>query len=75
LHSKEQFVETAALEVTGMTCDGCVRSVQRVLEQLPGVSRVEVSLAQGRAVVHFDPVQCSSDQLAAAVRNAGYEAR
>jgi copper chaperone len=67
-------VETA-LEVSGMTCEGCVRSVQRVLEQLPGVTRAEVSLAQGSAVVDFDPGQCSRERLAAAVRDAGYEVR
>lgn len=32
------------LSVTGMTCGGCVNSVQKVLAALPGVQRVEVSL-------------------------------
>ncbi|HQS82013.1 MAG TPA: heavy-metal-associated domain-containing protein [Thiobacillus sp.] len=32
------------LSVTGMTCGGCVNSVQKVLAALPGVQNVEVTL-------------------------------
>lgn len=63
------------LNVTGMTCQGCVRSVQRVLEAVPGVQRAEVSLEQNQAVVAFDPARTDAAQLAAAVASAGYEAR
>ena len=32
-------MENATLNVTGMTCQGCVASVTRVLKAVPGVSR------------------------------------
>jgi copper chaperone len=63
------------LRVTGMTCQGCVRSVKRVLERVPGVSEAAVSLERSEAVVDFDPGRASAADLAAAVEGAGYHAQ
>jgi len=65
---------TTTLEVTGMTCQGCVQSVRGVLERQSGVRRVEVTLEPGRAVVDHD-AKVAPDALAQAVEAAGYEAR
>jgi len=62
-----------ALKVAGMTCQGCVRSVQKVLEAIPGVAHAEVSLEQGQARVSFDPAQTGLDAFKAAIADAGYE--
>ncbi|GAB4059440.1 heavy metal-associated domain-containing protein [Uliginosibacterium sediminicola] len=66
-------MEALVLPVAGMTCGGCVRSVERVLAALPGVSQVAVSLEKGEASVQLDPAQSSREVLAEAVRNAGFE--
>jgi uncharacterized protein len=61
------------LAVAGMSCSQCQDSVRRALGEHEGVRRVEVDLAQGRAVVEgprLDP-----DALAAAVAAVGYQAR
>ena len=59
------------LRVSGMTCNGCVKHVTTALREVPGVTAVEVDLANGRAkVVHEAPVST----LIAAVTEAGYEA-
>ena len=62
------------VKVDGMTCEGCVRSVQKVLEAIPGVARAEVSLDQRQARVSFDPTQTGLDTFKAAIAAAGYEA-
>jgi copper chaperone len=67
-------VETVNLKISGMTCQGCVRSVKQVLEGIPGVIRADVSLENAEARVTFDPVRASLMQLKAAVEEAGYEA-
>jgi copper chaperone len=64
---------TLTLKITGMTCGGCVRSVTGVLQALPGVESVSVSLEQGQAQVRFDPAQVTPAQLAAAVEDAGFD--
>lgn len=59
------------LAVTGMTCQGCVNAVTRVLSRVPGAQNVQVDLAAGRAVVQG---QTDPQALLAAVRKAGYGA-
>lgn len=66
-------METATLKINGMTCQGCVRSVTRVLEALPGVTAARVSLERAEAVVEHDPARTSAAALRAAVAGAGYE--
>jgi len=60
------------LSVTGMTCGGCVSSVQRVLTALPGVQSAEVSLTPGQAHVTYDPTRIDRAALAQAIVDAGF---
>lgn len=62
------------LTVTGMTCGGCVASVQKVLSALPGVQTVEVTLTPGQARVVYDPARVDRDALIQAVVDAGFGA-
>lgn len=56
-----------------MTCNGCVRHVDKALRAVPGVTAVEVNLGDGSAkVVHEESAR--NDDLIAAVQAAGYEA-
>ncbi len=64
---------TATLNISGMTCGGCVRSVSRVIDALDGVVKSEVSLEEKRAVVDFDPGKLGVEQLKRAIEEAGYE--
>jgi copper chaperone CopZ len=62
-----------SLRITGMTCNNCVRHVDRALRAVPGVGGVEVSLDRKAAEVTHDD-QTTLDSLVAAVESAGYEA-
>ncbi len=66
-------MQTATLNISGMTCGGCVRSVSNVLNALDGVAKADVSLDKKRAVVDYDAAKLSIDQLKRAVEEAGYE--
>ena len=50
------------LNITGMTCEHCVRAVTKALKDVPGVTDVEVNLQPGSAVVHgeMDPTELIS---------------
>lgn len=67
-------MEKVTLKVGGMTCMGCVGSVTRVLQALPGVSEVNVSLEKAQAEVGFDPSRAKREDLCAAVEEAGFDA-
>ncbi|MFZ5511743.1 MAG: heavy-metal-associated domain-containing protein [Pseudomonadota bacterium] len=66
--------ESTVLKVGGMTCQGCVNSVTKVLEGLPGVARVEVSLNRGEARVDYDGTRVSREDMKRVVDEAGFEA-
>ena len=69
--SASNMEQGSVLAVSGMTCQGCVNAVARVLSRVPGAKDIAVDLAAGRAVVHG---AANPDALLAAVRKAGYGA-
>ena len=60
------------LPVTGMTCAGCVASVERAIATSPGVLHASVNLATEKATIVLDPGVTTLPRLAEAVRSAGY---
>jgi copper chaperone CopZ len=66
------FVLTT-LRISGMTCNGCVRHVDKALRGVPGVTAVEVSLPEQRATIAHEDA-ASVPALVAAVESAGYTA-
>jgi copper chaperone len=66
-------METTTLKIEGMTCGGCVKSVTRVLEALPGVKKVDVSLEPAQAALTYDAAKVGASQFKAAIEDAGFE--
>ena len=64
---------TIQLNIEGMHCDGCVKSITKALQAIPGVNAIDVSLEQKRAIVTHDPAQAGLPQLKAAVEDAGFD--
>lgn len=67
-------MQTATLNIYGMSCNGCVQSVTKALKRVAGVSDAHVWLDEKKAQVTFDEHQTSPAALATAVSEAGYEA-
>jgi copper chaperone len=66
-------MDTVELKVEGMECEGCVKSVTRMLSAVPGVSGVDVSLAEALARVTYDPAKAGVVDFKRAVERAGYK--
>ena len=66
-------MQSVTLGISGMTCGGCVRSVNKVLGTVDGVLKADVSLEQQRAQVDFDPARVDVARLKQAIEDAGYE--
>jgi copper chaperone len=66
-------MQSVTLGISGMTCGGCVRSVNKVLTGMEGVVKADVSLEQQRAQVEFDPARVDVSRLKQAIEDAGYE--
>lgn len=66
-------METAVVKIKGMTCMGCVGSVQRVLRGIAGVKTVDVSLDKAQATLQYEATATGPAQFKAAIEEAGYE--
>ncbi|WP_211061982.1 heavy metal translocating P-type ATPase [Heyndrickxia faecalis] len=67
--------EKAQLNIIGMTCAACANRVERALKKTPGVVSAAVNLATETASVTYLPGQASAEQMIAAVKKAGYDAK
>lgn len=67
-------VEAVTLAIGGMSCASCVGRIERALDGLPGVLEARVNPASEQATVRLLAGAMTARQLAAAVRDAGYEA-
>ena len=66
-------METLTLNIKGMTCGGCVKSVSDVLQKIPGISGVDVSLAEKQATISYDPTQAKPEKFKTAIEDAGFD--
>jgi len=68
---------TATLAIGGMTCASCANRVEKALSRVPGVALASVNLATEQASVNLRVPLTGDlmDQLVAAVKKAGYEAK
>ena len=62
------------LKLKGMSCASCANSIESAIQQVPGVSSVQVNFAAEQASVEYDQNRTNLEQLQAAVSDAGYEA-
>ena len=65
-------MSTATFTVTGMTCGHCVASVTEEVQEVPGVTGVDVVLETGALTVTSDNA-VDEAAVKAAVEEAGYQ--
>ena len=66
-------MDSITIGINGMTCQGCVASVKRVLQAIDGVEKVDVTLKPGQAKVEYAPGRVDGARLRSAIEDAGYE--
>jgi copper chaperone CopZ len=57
--------------IEGMSCGGCVNSLTRVLETVPGIEPLKIEV--GKASLRLDSDKVTSDSVKAAVERAGFQ--
>lgn len=70
----EQASARVRLRLRGLSCASCVSRVERALGSVPGVIDASVNLASQSAVVEYVPGQVKPEEIAHAVKDAGYGA-
>lgn len=69
----EEQLETRDIGIAGMTCDNCVRRVEKALSGKEGVKSVKVDRAKARATVTFDRAKTDIPALHEALLASGYK--
>ena len=64
--------QQVVLDVEGMTCRACPKTVSTALEDIEGVYSVDATYEPPEAVVRFDPHRTSVDDLTKATKDAGF---
>ena len=62
------------MQVRGMTCAGCVRSIEKKLSGVSGVQYAHVNLGAGSATVEYDDASTDPQALIAAIEQIGFHA-
>ncbi len=66
-------MQRAEIQVQGMSCDGCVTSIQNALTTRPGVTAASADLETGTVVIDFDPEVIQRASLEQAIEDAGFD--
>ena len=66
-------VSHAVFAIEGMRCSACSNAISRALGKLPGVERVCVNVATGRASVDWDPQQVTLARILDVVTATGFK--
>ena len=70
-----EIMKTTNLQIDGMHCDGCARTVEALLSRVPGVRKAEASFDERQARVLHDQNEAPVADLMAAVTKAGFEVK
>src|SRR6266540_469565 len=65
-------LQRADLQLWGLTCPACVRTVEEAIRGVPGVESASVNLATARAFVTYDSSRTSLAAIHDAIKKAGY---
>jgi copper chaperone CopZ len=74
VHHQSMPKSRLELTVEGMTCQGCVRSIEKKLSSVAGVESARVDLGTGKATIEYDDSRAQVDRLIAVVEQIGYHA-
>ena len=66
-------VKTVTVKIGGMTCASCVRTIETVLNELPGVKSVSVNLATESGRIVLDPSVTTMEDVKNAIEGVGYK--
>ncbi|ASC71683.1 putative copper-transporting ATPase PacS [Halomicronema hongdechloris C2206] len=67
-------MKSLSLKLQGMSCAACASTIEKALNQTPGVIDGQVNFGAEQAQVNYDPDRTSTDAIVHAVEAAGYQA-
>jgi copper chaperone len=68
-------MDNITMNVSGMSCEHCVKAVNNALSGIAGVTNIAVSLKDGKVSFSHDPAKAPLDAIKAAITEEGYEVK
>ncbi|XP_041356839.1 LOW QUALITY PROTEIN: copper-transporting ATPase 1-like [Gigantopelta aegis] len=68
-------VKETVIDIEGMTCMSCVRTIEGMISKLDGIQQITVSLENKCATICYDPSKLSADKIANEIDDLGFDAR
>lgn len=65
-------MNSVTIPVEGMSCGGCVSSVEKALRELPRVVDVKAQLQPGQVTLMFDAADIDIHAVVTRIEDAGY---
>lgn len=65
-------IKTLTIEIEGMTCTSCEEHVSYAVNQLNGVLKVDASFDNANAIVEFDKLKTTIEEIEKTINNTGY---
>ncbi|XP_070553751.1 copper-transporting ATPase 2-like isoform X2 [Ptychodera flava] len=66
--------QTTVIDIQGMTCNSCVKTIENKLSETPGVISVKVLLEENNGTVRHDAEIIKTDQIVEAIDDMGFVA-
>lgn len=73
--NKEKIMKNIDLHIDGMTCQGCVASLEKLLSAVQGIHAVQVDLKKQSAQLEIDEHCVQITEVIDVIENAGFDAR
>ena len=64
--------KTQQMQVSGMDCGSCAKTIAASLQQLPGVKETKISFATGRLSISYDQEQVDEAAIRERITSLGY---
>lgn len=64
----------SSLDVKGMTCSGCARTIKSKVQKMEGISSIDVDVKTGKATIEYDPEKVSLNRVAEEINRMGFKA-
>ena len=66
-------MEKLSFKVDGMTCGGCVKSIQNALNEQNGINTAKADLDNASVEVEYDSALIAAAAIKAAIETAGFD--
>ncbi|XP_074073295.1 copper-transporting ATPase 2 isoform X2 [Macrotis lagotis] len=74
LPTSSSSTNTSVINILGMTCQSCVKSIEGKISNLKGIVNIKVSLEQSNATVKYIPLTINLQQICSEIGDMGFDA-